>query len=109
MLKLAQAGVAYLEQSVKIMEPFVSRLNQKAGTNKYRLPTEVEWVYAARAGSSSAWYGDINDFAWYDRNSGSRTHTVGQKSPNAWSLYDMLGNVWDWYMTGTAIILPDGS
>ena len=61
-----------------------------------RLPTEAEWEYAARAGSAKNRYGDIDRIAWYNGNSGKRTHEVAQKEPNAWGLYDMLGNVWQW-------------
>ena len=61
-----------------------------------RLPTEAEWEYAARAGSLAARYGNLGDVAWYTGNSGGRTHPVAQKSPNAWGLYDVLGNVWEW-------------
>jgi formylglycine-generating enzyme required for sulfatase activity len=61
-----------------------------------RLPTEEEWEYAARAGDTSARYGNPNEVAWYSENSGGETHEVGQKLPNAWSLYDMLGNVSEW-------------
>ncbi|MEV0247032.1 formylglycine-generating enzyme family protein [Nocardia sp. NPDC050712] len=62
----------------------------------YRLPTEAEWEYACRAGSTGPRYGDIDEIAWYRDNSGERPHDVGGKLPNAWGLYDMLGNVWEW-------------
>ena len=61
-----------------------------------RLPTEAEWEYAARAGSRGARYGEIDAIAWYAGNSDKRAHPVGGKSPNAYGLYDMLGNVWEW-------------
>jgi formylglycine-generating enzyme required for sulfatase activity len=61
-----------------------------------RLPTEAEWEYAARAGTAGARYGDLDAIAWYEGNSGKRVHAVGQKAPNAYRLYDMLGNVWEW-------------
>jgi|GEM_PF-1563960 len=66
------------------------------GCKGYRLPTEAEWEYAARAGSREARHGNLDDVAWYDKNSGSKTKPVRQKKPNAWGFYDMLGNVWEW-------------
>jgi hypothetical protein len=60
------------------------------------LPTETEWEFAARGGSTGARYGAIDAVAWYDANSEDMTHEVGQKAPNAYGLFDMLGNVWEW-------------
>ena len=62
----------------------------------YRLPTEAEWEYAARAGTTGARYGELNAIGWYNVNSGSKTHPVSQKAANAWGLHDMIGNVWEW-------------
>jgi formylglycine-generating enzyme required for sulfatase activity len=61
-----------------------------------RLPTEAEWEYAARAGTAGARYGNLDSVAWYNGNSGGRVHPVGQKEPNAFRLFDMLGNVYEW-------------
>jgi formylglycine-generating enzyme required for sulfatase activity len=61
-----------------------------------RLPSEAEWEYAARGGIASARYGPLDDIAWHDGNSGDSTHEAGQKLPNAYGLYDTLGNVWEW-------------
>jgi len=87
--------------SWKDVQEFIKKLNQKEDGNKYRLPTEVEWEYAARAGTSTNWsFGDdenkLKEYAWYDQNSNSQTHPVGQKKPNGFGLYDVHGNVWEW-------------
>jgi formylglycine-generating enzyme required for sulfatase activity len=62
----------------------------------YRLPSEAEWQYACKAGTMGYRYGELEQIAWYNENSGEQSHEVGNKEPNAWGLYDMLGNVWEW-------------
>jgi formylglycine-generating enzyme required for sulfatase activity len=74
---------------------FCRWLSKKTGLD-FRLPTEVEWEFACRAGGQEERYGDLDDIAWYEYNSQGRTHPVGGKRPNAYGLYDMLGNVWEW-------------
>ena len=63
---------------------------------EWRLPTEAEWEYAARAGTTGARYGELDAIGWYDGNSGSETHAVKQKAENVWGLQDMMGDVWEW-------------
>jgi formylglycine-generating enzyme len=67
-----------------------------ASADGYCLPTEAEWEHACRAGTSGPRYGPLDEIAWHRGNSGERVHEVGGKRPNAWGLYDMLGNVWEW-------------
>lgn len=62
----------------------------------YHLPTEAEWEFACRAGSTGVRYGELDAIAWHRGNSGGSTHPVGLLQPNAWGLYDLLGNVWEW-------------
>ena len=79
------------------VQDFIGRLNALEGEVRYRLPTEAEWEYAARAGTAGDRYaGNLDAIAWYDGNSGGSTHPVGQKAPNAFDLHDMLGNVFEW-------------
>ena len=113
-------------------QKFIRRLNLMEAGGKYRLPTEAEWEYACRAGTTTAFSsGDIsaagsdhdpnlNRVGWYWGNSAQTSHPAAKKEPNAWGLYDMHGNVWEWsqdwyagwynkFTQGVAIVDPRGS
>ena len=94
--------------SWKECQEFVKNLNRREGSKKYRLPTEAEWEYACRANSPLAFADGpvtqtgcgydkhLDAIGWYCGNSGRRPHAAAKKTPNAFGLYDMHGNVWDW-------------
>jgi formylglycine-generating enzyme required for sulfatase activity len=89
------------EDAVDFCKKLSELPEEKKAGRVYCLPTEAEWVYACRAGSKSAYsFGEtsksLGDYAWFDRNSKGQTHPVGERKPNAWGLYDMHGNVWEW-------------
>jgi formylglycine-generating enzyme required for sulfatase activity len=82
-------------------QDFIKRLNQKEGTNIYRLPTEAQWEYAVRAATDTDYFfgntpDALSDYAWFDDNSSRSTHPVKEKQANPFSLYDVYGNVFEW-------------
>lgn len=96
--RMAGEGDSYPMYYVSWQEArtFLQRLNALGDGYVYRLPSEAEWEYACRAGGSGELPNDLNSVAWYKTNSNDVVHEVGMRRPNAFGLYDMLGNVWEW-------------
>ena len=94
----SSSGARWPASSAVDASSFLGRLRAKTGL-EFDLPTEAQWEYACRAGTTTTYYwGDAMDdaYAWYYNNSGRTTHPVGTRTPNTWGLYDMSGNVWEW-------------
>lgn len=95
-------------------QSFISLLNDSLGGNAFRLPTEAEWEFSCRAGTTGERYGELNAISWNSGNSGGTAHPVGLKQPNSWGVFDILGNIeeWcqDWYgpYNGGYLIDPSG-
>jgi formylglycine-generating enzyme required for sulfatase activity len=98
------AGSIHFNEAQK----YVKWLSKKTG-KKYRLPTEAEWTYACKAGGDGKVdKAQLGDVAWYVDNSEEKTHDVGKKKPNAWGLFDTLGNVAEWVVREDGVLVAAG-
>jgi formylglycine-generating enzyme required for sulfatase activity len=77
-------------------QEFVAKLNERVGGARFRLPTEAEWEYACRSGTTGDYAGQLDVMAWHSATSADRVHPIGTRAPNSWGIFDMHGNVWEW-------------
>ena len=111
MIRGSSMGAGWPSSSAVDASSFLGKLRARTGLD-FDLPTEAQWEYACRAGTTTTYsYGDSanGSYMWYSSNSSSKSHEVGTKSPNPWGLYDMHGNVWEWCLDWYASSLTGGT
>lgn len=105
----ASSGAEWPASNSVDEDSFFGVLRTKTGLKTLDLPTDAQWEYACRAGKDGPDAKELDALAWYAQNSGKAAHPVGQKKANAWGLYDMLGNVWEWCLDWHAKTLSEGA
>lgn len=112
MIRGSSAGIGWPSSSSVDSTSFIGKLRAKTGLDTLDLPTEAQWEYACRAGTTTTYYwGDSmsDDYAWHYSNSGGKAHPIGVKKPNDWGLYDMSGNVDEWCLDFWSSVLRSGT